>query len=86
MTRGGVIGMLATEYLLLGAVAGLIGAAGGLLLAYIVLTRGMELSWIWRLQPVAVAVAASVVLTAITGIAATWPALSKRPLEVLRSE
>ncbi|MEE9562856.1 MAG: FtsX-like permease family protein [Thermoanaerobaculia bacterium] len=86
MTRRGVIAMLATEYALLGAVAGVIGTAGGVVLSWVVLTRGMELSWHFQLPPTALAVVASIVLTAATGIAASWAALSKRPVEVLRSE
>jgi ABC-type lipoprotein release transport system permease subunit len=38
------------------------------------------------LPPTALAVVASIVLTAATGIAASWAALRKRPVEVLRSE
>jgi putative ABC transport system permease protein len=86
MTRKGVIAMLATEYALLGAVAGVIGTAGGLVLSWMVLTRGMELDWHFQLPPTALAVVASIVLTAATGIAASWTALRKRPVEVLRSE
>jgi putative ABC transport system permease protein len=86
MTRKGVVAMLATEYALLGAVAGVIGTAGGLVLSWMVLTRGMELDWHFQLSPTAIAVVASIVLTAATGIAASWTALRKRPVEVLRSE
>jgi len=86
MTRKGVIAMLATEYALLGAVAGVIGTAGGVVLSWVVLTRGMELNWHFQLPPTALAVVASIVLTAATGIAASWTALRKRPVEVLRSE
>ena len=86
MTRKGVIAMLATEYALLGAVAGVIGTAGGVVLSWVVLTRGMELDWHFQLPPTALAVVASIVLTAATGIAASWIALSKRPVEVLRSD
>ena len=78
--------MLATEYALLGAVAGVIGTAGGVVLSWVVLTRGMELDWHFQLPPTALAVVASIVLTAATGIAASWTALSKRPVEVLRSD
>ncbi|MGB6335803.1 MAG: FtsX-like permease family protein [Thermoanaerobaculia bacterium] len=86
MTRKGVIAMLATEYALLGAVAGAIGSAGGVVLSWMVLTRGMELDWHFQLPPTAIAVVATIVLTAATGIAASWTALRKRPVEVLRSE
>jgi putative ABC transport system permease protein len=86
MTRREVAAMMATEYALIGAVAGLIGTAGGALLSWFVLTRSMELSW----QPypglILLSLAASVLLTALTGIVASWGALQRRPLAVLRAD
>ncbi len=85
MTRRGVAAMLATEYALTGVVAGLVGAAGGNLLAWSVLTRGLEMGWRFEPAILALAVAASVLLTALTGVAASWPALRRRPLSLLSS-
>jgi putative ABC transport system permease protein len=86
MTRLQVAAMMATEYALIGAVAGIIGTAGGGLLSWFVLTRSMELPW----QPypwlILMSLGLSVLLTAETGIAASWGALQHRPLAVLRAD
>jgi predicted lysophospholipase L1 biosynthesis ABC-type transport system permease subunit len=74
------------EYALVGLVAGLIGAAGGLVLGWGVVTRGFELTWQPEALPVMVAVLGSVVLTVLAGLAASLRALERRPIEVLRAE
>jgi putative ABC transport system permease protein len=86
MKRNGVAALFATEYALLGLVAGLIGALGGGLVSWLALTRGMELTW--RLDAVAYlqAVFAAIVLTVVAGVAASIGALQRRPIEVLREE
>jgi putative ABC transport system permease protein len=86
MTRRGVAATFAVEYALIGLVAGAIGAAGGTVLAWGVLTRGFEIPW--KLDPasIATAVVASVLLTVVAGLAASFRALERRPIEVLRSE
>jgi putative ABC transport system permease protein len=86
MTRRGVAATFAVEYALIGLVAGVIGAAGGTVLAWGVLTRGFEIPW--KLDPasITVAIAASVLLTILAGLAASLRALERRPIEVLRSE
>ncbi len=85
MTRRQVVAAFATEYALTGLIAGLIGAAGGVALAWLTLTRGMEVGW--RAEPLWLvsAVAATVVLSVAAGLAASAGALRKRPVEVLRS-
>jgi putative ABC transport system permease protein len=86
MTRRGVIAVFSVEYALLGLVSGLIGSAGAGLLAWAMLTRGMEIAW--SFDPIAhlAAVAGSVVLTVVAGIATSSRALTRRPVEVLRTE
>jgi putative ABC transport system permease protein len=86
MTRRGVGAVFATEYALIGAVAGVIGAAGGGVLSWFVLTRGMEAHW--RLEPAAygVAVAGAIGLAVAAGLAAWLAALRRRPIEALRAE
>ena len=86
MTRRGVIAVFGVEYALLGLVAGIIGSAGAGLLAWAILTRGMEIAW--RFDPLAhaAAIAGSILLTLVAGIATSARALTRRPLEVLRME
>lgn len=86
MTRSGVAGAFAVEYALIGLVAGLIGAAGATVLAYMVVTRGFELPWELQAWPVAAALGGAVVLAVGAGLAASARALERRPIEVLRAE
>ncbi|HEY7213486.1 MAG TPA: FtsX-like permease family protein, partial [Thermoanaerobaculia bacterium] len=86
MTRRGVAATFAVEYALVGLVAGTIGAIGGTVLAWGVVTRGFEIPW--RFDPLAlsVALATSVALAVVAGLAASLRALERRPIEVLRAE
>jgi putative ABC transport system permease protein len=86
VTRRGVAASFAVEYALLGLAAGAIGAAGGLLLAWGVVTRGFHLAAELDLSPASIAVAASAALTVAAGLAASVRALERRPIEVLRQE
>jgi len=86
MTRGGVVAAFATEYALVGLLAGAIGAVGGNVAAWAVLTRGFEASWQFRPAPFLVAVAGAAILAVAAGLAASLTALTRRPLEVLRRE
>jgi putative ABC transport system permease protein len=86
MTRAGVVALFATEYAMLGLVAGTIGALGGGVVSWIALTRGMELEWESDPAAFALAIAASVALAVVAGAGASAGALRQRPAEVLRSE
>ncbi len=86
VTRRGVIATFAVEYALIGLVAGVIGAAAGAVLAWAVLTRGFEMDWSFQPLPLATAVAGSILLTVVAGLAASARALERRPIEVLRGE
>jgi putative ABC transport system permease protein len=85
-TRRGVVAIFAVEFALIGLVAGIVGTVGGGVLAWIVMTRGMELEWAWRPFVLAGAPVATVALSVVAGIAASSGALRRRPIEVLRSE
>ncbi len=85
MTRRQIVATFATEYALVGLVAGLIGAAGGGVLAYFVLTRGMEIPWRASPTDFLLALMVTVVLAVVAGLLASAPALQRRPVEVLRS-
>jgi len=86
MTQRGISAMLAVEFAVVGVVAGVIGAAGGSLLSWAVLTRGLTLEW--RLQPATLvgALAATLLLTATTGILSSRKALRQPPAAVLRGD
>ncbi|HSS51249.1 MAG TPA: FtsX-like permease family protein [Thermoanaerobaculia bacterium] len=86
MTRRGVAATFAAEYALIGLVAGGIGTLGATALAYGVITRGFQIPW--QLDPVslAVALAGTVLLAVVAGLAASYRALQRRPIEVLRAE
>ena len=86
MTRRGVVAVFSVEYALIGLVAGAIGAVGGGLVSWTVLTQGMEMEWTFRVLPYLLAVMGSIGLTVLAGISASTRALSRRPIEVLRAE
>ncbi|MEP7009517.1 MAG: FtsX-like permease family protein [Acidobacteriota bacterium] len=86
MTRRQVATAFAVEYALLGGVAGLLGAGTGAALSWGVITRGFELPWEPDFARLALAVVLSIGLSVIAGLAASVPALERRPIEVLRTE
>jgi len=85
-TRAGVVGTFSVEFALLGLVAGVIGTVGGGILAWAVITKGMELPWTWRPAILLLSPIGAVILSVLAGIAASTSALRKRPIEVLRAE
>jgi len=86
MTQGEIAGMLAVEFTVIGAVAGLIGSAGGSLLSWAVITRGLELAWSWQPATLATAIAITLILTAVTGILSSRRALRQPPAVILRGD
>ncbi len=86
LTRAGVVRVFAVEYALLGVVAGVLGATAGAVLAWAVLTRGMEVRWRLDSAPILAAIAGTVLLAVLAGVAASWGALRRRPVEALRAE
>jgi putative ABC transport system permease protein len=86
VTRRGVASIFAVEHALTGLVAGLIGTAGGLVIARELTLRGFELPWELDPLPLAAALGGSVLLATIAGLAASLRALRRPPVEVLRGE
>jgi putative ABC transport system permease protein len=86
MTRLGVACVFSVEYCLVGLAAGLIGAVGGGVLAWAVVTEGMELPWSFDGRFYLAAVAGSALLAVVAGLAASSGALRQRPIEVLRHQ
>lgn len=85
-TRRDIIAMFLVEHAILGGIAGVIGSLGGSLLAWTVVTKGFEMSWVAHPKFLLSAILVSVILTSATSIAAGWPALSRSPMEVFRGE
>jgi putative ABC transport system permease protein len=86
MRRAGVAALFATEYALLGLTAGVIGALGGGLVAWIAITRAMELPWKNDVVSLIAAIVGAVLLSVMAGAGASVGALRRRPAEVLRSD
>jgi len=84
-TRKGVAALFVTEYGLLGAVAGALGAAGALVLSWAFLVQLAELEFAPPLWAIPVAALLSSLLAAGCGILASWKALTAKPLESLRA-
>ncbi len=84
VTRRGVVGIFATEYALSGLVAGTVGGAGALLLAWAFLRHVLELAPELPLVALPLAAALSALLATVFGIAASARALAARPLASLR--
>jgi putative ABC transport system permease protein len=85
MTRGDVLAIFSIEYALIGTVAGLVGVAAGLGIAYAIVVHSMELPWTVNLWHMLFAVFATAILAVVAGISASTKALSARPVEVLRT-
>ena len=84
MTRAQVAAAFAVEYALVGLVAGVLGATGGVAMAYLVTRFGFEMPWAWSPGLVLLTVLATVALSVAAGLAASARALAVRPLAVLR--
>lgn len=85
-TRGLVARAFAIEYVLLGAVAGLIGMALGTVLSWAVLRYVFDLPWSTHPRVLGIGLLLTMVLTLIVGFASTYRILGQRPLAVLRHE
>jgi|CXWL01.1.fsa_nt_gi putative ABC transport system permease protein len=84
LTRGMVLALFAVEHALVGLVAGVLGTGGAAILAWLILTRGMEAPWTFEPLPLALGLVASVALSVTAGLGASLRALGRRPIEMLR--
>ncbi len=85
-TRGLIARAFAIEYVLLGAVAGLIGLALGSVLSWAVLQYVFDLPWSIHPRVLGIGLLLTMLLTLIVGFASTYRILGQRPLAVLRHE
>jgi putative ABC transport system permease protein len=84
--RGTLASMFLVEYGLLGAAAGVIGAALATGLAWGVMHWILDVPWLFQPQAIGVGVLATVVMTVTVGILSTFRILGLKPLPVLRRE
>jgi len=84
MTRFDVVVCFATEYALQGAIAGLIGGIGGVVVSAVVVTQAIEVEWSFEAWRLAATFVAGILLSAGAGVLASSRALRRRPIEVLR--
>ena len=85
-TRSLIARAFAVEYVLLGAVAGLIGLTLGSVLSWALLRYLFELPWSIHPQVLGIGLLLTMMLTLIVGFASTYRILGQRPLAVLRHE
>jgi putative ABC transport system permease protein len=85
VTRGGVALMLASEYLLVGLVAGAMGASGAVIAAGLFLSRILEVEAAWSFSTLPIVVLLAGLLTVVFGLLSTARALRAPPAATLRS-
>jgi len=85
-TRGLIARAFAIEYVLLGAVAGLIGLALGTVLSWAVLRYAFDLPWSMHPRVLGIGLLLTMLLTLVVGFASTYRILGQPPLAVLRHE
>ncbi len=84
-SRGTVVQGVLAEFVTLGALSGLIAAAGASLAAYFLTTRWLELRYTFDLTPWAVGVVGGALLVAAGGWLATRSVVNQPPLTTLRA-
>jgi putative ABC transport system permease protein len=84
-TRGRLIAAYGLEYALLGLATGIFGVAAGSLAAWLVVTRVMNLAFVWLPLPALMAALVALAVTVIFGLAGTFTALGQKPASVLRN-
>jgi putative ABC transport system permease protein len=84
-TRGKLIRAYSLEYLLLGTVTALFGVAAGSVAAWYVVTRVMNLTFVWLPGPAAGAAFGALLVTVTLGLIGTFTALGHKPAAVLRN-
>lgn len=83
-TRGDIMRAWLAEFLLLGLVTGLIGAALGTLTAWVVVTYVMGLPWSFAPSALAGSVLGCVAITLALGFVGVWRALGQKAAPLLR--
>ncbi len=84
-TRARLIAAYGLEYALLGAATALFGVLAGSLAAWMVVSKVMNLTYVWLPVPALIAAGAALVVTIVFGLIGTYGALGQKPATVLRN-
>ena len=84
-TRMRLLSAYALEYLALGVATALFGVAAGSAAAALIITKVMNLSFVWLPGPLLAAAAGAIAATVLLGLVGTFTALGQKPASVLRN-
>jgi len=84
-TRGRLVGAYALEYFVLGLTTAIFGVAAGSAAAWMVVTKVMQLTFVWMPGSAAAAALGALVVTVALGLLGTFSALGQKPAPVLRN-
>jgi putative ABC transport system permease protein len=84
-TRIRLLSAYALEYLALGVATALFGVAAGSAAAALIITKVMNLSFVWLPGPLLAAAAGAIAATVLLGLVGTFTALGQKPASVLRN-
>lgn len=84
-TRGRLIGSYVLEYSMLGFATALFGVAAGSVAAWMVVTKVMNLPYVWLPGPASAAAFSALIVTLAFGLLGTFTALGHKPATVLRN-
>jgi putative ABC transport system permease protein len=83
-THGTLVRMFCTEFAFIGTAAGLLGGGLGVAASAVLVGELLDTTYRFTWLPVLVAAATTAVLTVLTGWAASFGVLNRKPLEILR--
>jgi putative ABC transport system permease protein len=84
-TRRRVLGGVATEFVAIGLLAGILAASGASLASYLLAVKLFELEYHFNLALWLTGPLAGMVFVGVSGMAATWRVITRAPLNVLRA-
>ena len=83
-TRGRLLAAFLIEYALLGAATVVFGVAAGALAAYVIVTRIMQLDFVFSWPAALGAALAALLFTVLLGLIGSWRILGQKPAPFLR--
>lgn len=85
-SRRTLTGVLVAEYVLLGALAGSIGAFFAVGLSYVVSRYLMDIDWYFQPAVLLIGIAVTIAVVVFVGVAGSFDVLFRKPLSTLRSQ